>query len=204
MRRLSLGLVAAVCTVALTQVASAQSFNWTGFYIGGNVGYSWGRSASTLSFVDATSGGVLSSTGANSDLNGIIGGVQTGYNRQINNWVYGVEADIQASGQNGSTTGVCAGGALTPVSALSSACAPGHIGDTAPFNVAALPVTSTLNQRLDWFGTLRGRIGPTITPTLMVYATGGLAYGQVSSIPRFIDSPKNRLPRDDFGIRDGA
>ena len=28
--------------------------------------------------------------------------------------------------------------------------------------------------------------------------------GIMLAIPRFIDSPKNRLPRDDFGIRDGA
>lgn len=64
---------------------------------------------------------------------------------------------------------------------FSGACTAGHIGDTAPFDVAALPVTSTLEQKLDWFGTVRGRVGPTITPTILVYATGGLAYGRVNS-----------------------
>jgi outer membrane immunogenic protein len=44
-----------------------------------------------------------------------------------------------------------------------------------------LPVNSTLEQKLDWFGTVRGRVGPTITPTILVYATGGLAYGRVNS-----------------------
>jgi outer membrane immunogenic protein len=187
MDRRSLALIAAVCTIALPQFASAQPtspLNWTGFYIGGNIGYSWGRSASTISFSDATSGAVLSSSNANFNLDGVIGGGQIGYNWQARNWVFGIEADIQASGQKGSGTGSCAGGTLaggSVLATLSGTCAPGHVGDTAPFDVAALPVTSTLSQKLDWFGTVRGRLGPTITPTLLVYATGGLAYGHVSS-----------------------
>ena len=55
----------------------------------------------------------------------------------------------------------------------------GHIGDTVPFNVPAFPVTGTLAESLDWFGTVRGRIGGTVIPTLLLYATGGLAYGEV-------------------------
>jgi opacity protein-like surface antigen len=68
--------------------------------------------------------------------------------------------------------------ALT-LAGLSSPCSVGHLGDTAPFNVAALPVTDSLSEKLEWFGTVRGRIGPTITPTFLAYLTGGLAYGQV-------------------------
>jgi outer membrane immunogenic protein len=45
--------------------------------------------------------------------------------------------------------------------------------------VAALPVTASLTEKLEWFGTVRGRIGPTITPTILAYVTGGLAYGEV-------------------------
>ena len=40
-------------------------------------------------------------------------------------------------------------------------------------------ITST--KRLDYLGTVRGRLGFLFTPTLLVYGTGGLAYGGVSS-----------------------
>ena len=155
--------------------------DWTGFYIGGNVGYSWGRSSTTQSFSDAVSGTVLGAASTKFDLNGVIGGGQAGYNWQKDNWVFGLEGDIQGSGEKGNTNAVCPGGsaAATTLAGLSSACAVGHLGDTAPSNVAAFPVTSNLSEKIEWFGTVRGRVGPTITPTILVYATGGLAYGQV-------------------------
>jgi outer membrane immunogenic protein len=106
----------------------------------------------------------------------VIGGLQIGHNWQTWNWVYGLEADIQASGQRGSSTIVCPGGTAT---ALNGTCSPGHIGDTAPFNVPASPATDSLSEKLDWFGTFRGRIGPTVTPTTYAYLTGGLAYGHI-------------------------
>ena len=120
-------------------------------------------------------------------MNGVIGGGQAGYNWQMDKWVFGLEADIQGSGQKGSTLGSCAGGSATAttLAGLSSVCAIGHTGDTTPFNVAAFPVGDTLSQKLEWFGTFRGRIGPTLTPTFLAYVTGGLAYGQVNSSGTF-------------------
>ncbi len=157
-------------------------WSWTGYYVGANIGYSWGRSNGTVNFTDSASGALLSSAGTDFDLNGVIGGGQVGYNWQRNDWIYGLEADIQGSGQKGSGTAICPGGSLgAPPGSLFSACAPGHIGDTAPFNVAALPVVDTISQQLDWFGTVRGRVGHTITPTVFPYVTGGLAYGEVST-----------------------
>lgn len=193
MKMFVVGSVALMATIAAPAMAAdmpvkaplapaASPYSWTGFYAGGNIGYSWGRSASSLSFVDATSGAILSASDAKFDLNGVIGGVQIGRNWQTNNWVWGLEADFQGSGQKGSGSAACAGGSLAGgAPGFSGACTAGHIGDTAPFDVAALPVNSTLEQKLDWFGTVRGRVGPTITPTILVYATGGLAYGRVNS-----------------------
>jgi outer membrane immunogenic protein len=42
-------------------------------------------------------------------------------------------------------------------------------------------VTETLEQKIEWFGTVRGHIGILATPKVLFYATGGLAYGEVAS-----------------------
>jgi outer membrane immunogenic protein len=186
----------AVATVALalgTSVAMAADmpvkapvavppviYGWTGFYVGLNAGYSWGSSSTTQSFRDTTSGAILSSSHTRFDMDGAIGGGQAGYNWQQQNWVFGVEADIQASGQKGNGSAVCAGGTLA-AAPFNGACTPGHIGDTAPFNTPGLPVNFNLSQKLEWFGTFRGRVGGLFTPTILGYVTGGLAYGEVST-----------------------
>jgi outer membrane immunogenic protein len=130
-------------------------WSWTGFYLGGNAGYSWGTSNSNVSFVDG-SGSLLATTSGSFAMNGPIGGGQVGYNWQTGNWVLGLEADIQASGQQGTATFACG-----------SAC--------------GVPTFLTVNEKLDWFGTARGRLGYTVTPTVLLYGTGGLAYGNIET-----------------------
>jgi outer membrane immunogenic protein len=193
MKRLLIGISAAASLIATGALAADlpvkapvytkapayvdPGYDWTGFYVGGNVGYSWGNSNSTLTLTDpGPPSTVLNSTSNKFKMDGVVGGGQIGYNWQRDRWVFGLEADIQATGQAGNGSSVCAGGTAT---VLNSACAVGHIGDTTPFNVPAFPVTSTLSESLDWFGTVRGRIGGTVIPTLLLYATGGLAYGEV-------------------------
>jgi outer membrane immunogenic protein len=164
-------------------------YDWTGFYVGGNVGYSWGRSSTNEAFTDALAGTILSAATAKFNLNGVIGGGQAGYNWQRDKWVFGLEADIQGSGEKGSTNAVCPGNptVFTPpfgsstVAAVSSACSLGHAGDTNTGNVNGQAVTNSLSEKIEWFGTFRGRIGPTITPTILPYVTGGLAYGSVKA-----------------------
>jgi outer membrane immunogenic protein len=164
-------------------------YDWTGFYVGGNVGYSWGRSSTNEAFTDALAGTILSAATAKFNLNGVIGGGQAGYNWQRDKWVFGLEADIQGSGEKGSTNAVCPGNptVFTPpfgsstVAAVSSACSLGHAGDTNIGNVNGQAVTNSLSEKIEWFGTFRGRIGPTITPTILAYVTGGLAYGSVKA-----------------------
>jgi outer membrane immunogenic protein len=135
-------------------------FDWTGFYVGGNLGYSWGRSSDTSTLTNAA-GTVLLTTSDKSNLDGIVGGGQIGYNWQMQNWVFGFEADIQGTGEKGSR---------------------GFIYTPAGFFALALtPTPFTLEQKIDWFGTVRGRIGVLAAPKVLLYATGGLAYGQVDS-----------------------
>jgi outer membrane immunogenic protein len=180
---LAADLAAKVYTKAPPPVVAV--YDWTGFYIGGNVGYSWGRSSTTQAFSDATTGTLLSGAATKFDLNGVIGGGQIGYNWQRDRWVFGLEADIQGSGEKGSTNAVCPGGpaVVTTNSAagVNGLCSQGHVGDTLIGAVGAFPVTNSLSEKIEWFGTVRGRIGPTVTPTILAYVTGGLAYGSVKA-----------------------
>jgi outer membrane immunogenic protein len=98
-----------------------------------------------------------STTTSNSqEMNGVIGGVQAGYNYQLGTWVWGWETDFQGSGQKGSSTfnGV-AGGPL------------------------AIPFTVTADPKLEWFGTARSRLGVLWGPNVLLYGTAGVAYGEV-------------------------
>lgn len=136
----------------------AAVYNWTGFYIGGNVGYSWGRSGNSETLSSVATGAPLFTNTSRNDVNGVIGGGQIGYNWQVTNWVLGLEADIQGSGEKGSSNVICV------------ACGSGPSD-----------LTSNLTQKLNWFGTFRGRAGVLVVPTVLLYATGGLAYGEVDT-----------------------
>ncbi|SEM33042.1 outer membrane protein [Bradyrhizobium sp. OK095] len=152
------------------------TYNWSGFYAGLNIGYGWGRSATTADFIDSGGGALLSSSAGKFDLNGVTGGGQIGYNWQRDMFVVGVEADFQGSGRKGSFDALCAG---APAGLQDGVCTPGHRGDNT-FD-PALPVAFNLTQKLDWFGTVRGRLGVAVTPRVLFYGTGGLAYGRVST-----------------------
>ena len=145
-------------------------WTWTGYYVGGNLGGSWGQDRGPVAL------GSAFSVDTKISLDGVIGGIQAGYNWQVSNWVYGFEVDFQGSGQNGDASFVCRGGTAATAS-VNGLCTRGHVGDT--INDPALPATVSLNEKLEWFGTVRGRLGATVTPTVLTYVTGGLAYGQV-------------------------
>ncbi|WP_029004564.1 outer membrane protein [Azorhizobium doebereinerae] len=114
-------------------VPVAPVFSWTGFYIGGNVGY--GGGSYDYTFGSAT---------ASSDASGFIAGGQLGYNYQFaNNVVLGVETDIQWSGIQGD------------------------------MNVNG----TSLKTSLDYFGTVRARVGYAFD-RILPYVTGGFAYGK--------------------------
>jgi outer membrane immunogenic protein len=181
MKRIFAGAVALACSIATSAFAAPPAvYNWTGFYAGANVGYSWGNSSTSQYFSDSVSGVFLSTTNNSFDMNGAIGGGQAGYNWQRMNWVFGIEGDLQASGQRGNGQAICAGGTLA-APPFNGTCTPGHVGDTAPFHTPGLPVIFDISQKLEWFGTVRGRVGATFTPTILGYVTGGLAYGEVNT-----------------------
>ncbi len=85
-------------------------FNWSGFYVGGQVGYGWGH-GNTDSF-NANTGAFVAS--AESNRNGWFGGGQIGYNYIFaSHWLLGVEGDmaggnIHGSGVNCASATACA------------------------------------------------------------------------------------------------
>jgi outer membrane immunogenic protein len=156
--------------------APAPVYNWTGWYGGINVGGTWsddpinvsttnlftcptvdcsGGAGAAAAFAQGTNG-TFSGRGA-----GFIGGGQFGYNWQFNNWVAGFEADIQ--------------GTRVKATGESTATFP-----ATPFDFS-LTTNVSVTKEIDWLGTVRGRVGYLWTPTLLVYGTGGLAYGGVKA-----------------------
>jgi outer membrane immunogenic protein len=164
MRRFHCAAFTAVAVIGFASVASAADlpvrapvpvvapYNWTGFYVGGNIGYSWGNGD-----VNYTDPGPPTSFSGSQKINGFIGGGQIGYNWQANNtWVFGLEADFQGSGETNR----------------------GSFSDPFPCD-GTCSIDGTLESNIQWFGTVRGRIGVLVNPTLLVYGTGGLAYGSI-------------------------
>jgi outer membrane immunogenic protein len=139
-------------------------YNWTGFYVGVNVGGSWGHQDVTGAGTGPLGTFVITNS---THVDGVIGGGQIGYNWQGmgSPWVFGLEADIQGSGQKGDGAFGVAGGPFT---------IPGGPTVTIP------PSAAAYEDKLDWFGTVRGRIGYAIGDQgrWLPYITGGLAYGE--------------------------
>ena len=157
--------------------APVMVWNWDGFYIGLNGGYSWGKSRTSVSYFNTATGlGIVppvgSITDASFNLNGGVFGGQIGYNWQSSNWVFGLEADAQWTGQKGGANFLCAATAPIP-----GACLPG----STFLPLGTVGAGLSVDQRLEWFGTVRGRLGVLITPSVLLYGTGGLAFGSVKT-----------------------
>jgi outer membrane immunogenic protein len=81
--------------------ASPAAYNWTGGYVGAQVGYGWGHTdAGSSSFYNDVDGTSLAGTSPALSFGGggFIGGGEAGYNWQTNNLVFGVVGDISAAG----------------------------------------------------------------------------------------------------------
>jgi outer membrane immunogenic protein len=196
-------IAALIAAPAFARAPPEPVYSWTGFYFGLNAGWSWGQDDTRVSipgpqlfitgppnvnvFAGPCAGIVCGNLSAltyqeTTKLDGAIGGVQIGYNWQATpSWVLGIEADIQASGEDAQGN---------PHHSLFSL-------TEAPITVTA-GQTATHNDNLLWFGTVRGRIGYAAWPTVMVYGTGGLAYG------RFSDSVSSTFTATKTGAGSGS
>lgn len=169
--RLLAGVVAAVISAGGAQAQETRP--WSGFYAGLHGGYLWGAGSTSLSLQpdratwEAGSPDYGQFDGRYSQsADGFLGGAQAGYNWRSGTFVYGFETDLAYSeaDDRSERTALVTDGATFPMRARSS-------------------------QELDWLGTLRGRVGvlPFEDQRLLIYVTGGLAYGRVSTSHSFID-----------------
>jgi outer membrane immunogenic protein len=153
--------------------APTPIYSWTGFYVGGNGGYGWNDPSVAFTPNDAaafgaTCGGAFGGTcppSTSFGINGGFGGLQGGYNWQFSpQWVAGVETDFDWSDIKGTgTSNFNLGGAITPVGPPTAA-----------------PSNFMVSQDVKWFGTVRARLGYLPVDRLLVYATGGFAYGRIN------------------------
>jgi outer membrane immunogenic protein len=157
-------------------------FTWTGFYVGLNAGAII-RSGSNNNFsIFDPNAGIDGNFIVNAfpfgdnggGKTGFIGGGQAGYNWQTGAFVLGVETDFDGTtlSRSFNNVGVPFAGAGVPAILA---------GDFLSVNGKA---------SLSWLGTTRGRVGFVVTPDnrLMIYATGGVAYGGGSSNFSVFDS----------------
>jgi len=118
--------------------------DWGGFFVGGFAGASQGTY-----MLSSASG-----DGPDVDVDGVIYGLQAGYNFQRNNLVYGIVADI-SNGPEG----------ITP-----------QFSPAGPFWFCN---TGDCNADIETLATLRGRVG-VVSGNALFYATAGVAHAQVS------------------------
>jgi opacity protein-like surface antigen len=134
---------------------SLAADRWAGPYAGLSTGYGSSQSETTFTPKSANATFAILTADAPSSLHvenaGFLGGGQLGYNWQAGSLVFGLEADI-AYANIGSTTAT-----------------------TSIFGT-----TTTTDQKIGWLGTARVRIGKAATEALLVYATGGVAFGNTS------------------------
>jgi outer membrane immunogenic protein len=89
------------------------------------------------------------------NVDGFAGGGTLGYNWQMAGWVYGLETDFSFANATGTTLTI-----------------PPPFG----FNCG----TPNCYTDLNWFGTVRGRVGPSFG-SFLPYITGGFAYGELNA-----------------------
>jgi outer membrane immunogenic protein len=204
-------------TKAPAAVAPAYLDEWSGVYVGLEGGYGWGKQKFDNTSIGGFGGaGNIDAilTGPTNGLfrvlnpqftlggpdsikqNGGLFGGFAGVQKQMGNWVLGLEVDFDASWMKGSFDAssvqretVFAFRFANPVNVTAIN------GVTVPLTAVTLQtpvferirqatdVTRTLSveSKIDELGSARGKIGFTPAPSWLLYATGGLAFAHVEN-----------------------
>jgi len=152
-------------------VVAPAAFNWSGFYAGVHAGYGWGSEDDNQSnlFGDGEIDVTPPPTADSFDMDGFIGGVHAGYNWQMDQFVFGVEGDLDYSNIKGSE---------------------GYAGYVT--NFGGDYVEGNLEMKSQWQASLRARAGYAFD-NFLVYGTGGIAFadGKLSSNGYDFDAGSN-------------
>lgn len=147
--------------------ARPTAYTWQGCYAGAQGGWiksqsdlQWRLDGAYVGFLGQTAVDAFAQRYAFNDSGFTIGG-HLGCNYQSGNWVAGLEADLNWS-------------------SLESDIETRYPLLTAPGGQTFNPHTDRLSNRLDWYSTVRGRIGLAFD-RVMVFATGGLAIAQIET-----------------------
>ena len=148
-------------------------YNWTGCYVGGNVGGAWQNTNNTLAVTNSAlpyfNPVVLAEVSGNGtgtlESSGWLGGFQVGCNYQVSNIVWGVETDFNWMQQSG------------------------HYGGQFLYSTNNAPYFIDASDDKKWLWTLRGRVGWTATDRVLLYATGGFAALRVGFTQTFSEPP---------------
>jgi outer membrane immunogenic protein len=188
MRRLSIALIAAASTIALTQMASAADLprkapvyvppppvaDWSGVYVGLEGGYGWGHQNFDPA-IDPFGTAAIAYAWERVDLfptidsvrqHGWLFGGFAGVQKQWGSWVLGIEADFDGADIKGSAT--------------SSAVANNVLGCN-PCELGTVTRTVTVDSKIDELGSVRGKVGFVLAPDWLIYGTGGLAFAHVKT-----------------------
>jgi outer membrane immunogenic protein len=136
----------------------APVYNWTGFYVGVNAGYGWGRDPFSELFSPSP---LLTLTGVNSQ--GFLGGFQAGANWQSRSVVGGLEIDLSGTGIKGT----------------SSVAGIDHFG---------APLSQMQTDKFDLLGSGRARLGYLVSPDTLLYGTGGVAWTRLTETTTVVNS----------------
>lgn len=170
LQRLQIAAASCVFLFCLSSASHAAdiapaAYSWTGFYAGLNAGAAFGGADMNNRVTDA----FLTSAFAdeyksqyqrsmNASDTGFSAGAELGYNWQVSNLLLGVETDFNYAGLQASQKRVY------------------DVTDPQIFSE-----DQRFSSEVNWFGTARVRIGFLASDQLLIYGTGGLAYGNVDA-----------------------
>lgn len=135
--------------------ANPALFYWPGAYLGINLGYGTNPSTANISptstlVTDIQDNSTIAMYLQNA---GFLAGGQIGYNWQINNTLVGLEGDVDYA----------------------------HISSAKAITLEnSGSLTTTAQQNIAWLSTIRARLGKLATHNILVYLTGGPAFGSTN------------------------